>query len=90
MDFNCKLGSKYIKGDPHNMSYNGTLLESILKRQNFHVQNGSEKCYGVITRQRCTIDRMENSVIREISRNVILRALLAQYSCNIHAIFMQY
>ena len=63
MDANAKLGSKYIAGDPHDMSPNGALLAAIIERHNLSVANGSEKCRGVITRRRNTRKRIEQSAI---------------------------
>ena len=64
MDFNCKLGNKIIPNDPaENMSRNGKILMDIVERRDLTVVNGTEKCNGVITRKRDTIDGIEESVI---------------------------
>ena len=51
MDATNKLGTKYIPQDPHKITPNGSLLASIVERQNIIVGNGSSKCEGVITRK---------------------------------------
>ena len=63
MDANAKVGSKVIKNDPNAMSENGRLLLDLVDRQNLRILNSSSKCEGVITRQRTTVDRVEQSVI---------------------------
>lgn len=63
MDCNAKLGSSIIKGDPHQMSENGAMLNEILIKHNLMVLNSSEKCKGLITRRRDTIKGIEESVI---------------------------
>ena len=64
MDANSKLGSKYIEGDPHPMSDNGKILESIIQRHALIVANGLEdKRKGIITRQKMTVNGVEESVI---------------------------
>ena len=40
LDANSKLGPKYIKNDPHNMSQNGVILSGIIERQGLVVANG--------------------------------------------------
>ena len=59
MDANSKLGPNLIPNDPHNQSQNGKLLSDILERHNLSVVNGTDKCNGLITRQR----KDEKSVI---------------------------
>ena len=49
--------------DSHEISSNGTILASIIERQNLIVANGSDKCSGAITRKRVTKDRVEESAI---------------------------
>ena len=63
MDSNSKLGAEYIKNDPHVMSPNGRILARILERHALIVANGSERCVGLITRERNTKDNIERSVI---------------------------
>ena len=63
MDANAKLGEKYIKGDPYEISPNGTILAQIVERQKLIVGNGVSICRGTITRQRVTRNRTEQSVI---------------------------
>ena len=63
MDANSKLGPGIIKGDPKEQSKNGKLLEKVVNDNNLVVVNGTELCDGVITRQRKTVDRNEESVI---------------------------
>ena len=55
MDANAKLGNKYIKGDPHEMSPNGLILAKIVERQMLIVGNGLNICKGTISRKRVTM-----------------------------------
>ena len=73
MDANSKLGPSHIEGDPHEMSENGKILESIINRHALVVVNGlTEKRTGIITRQRITANGKEESVIDLVltSRNL--------------------
>ena len=63
MDSNSKLGNEYIPNDPHPMSPNGKILAAIIERHALIVANGSEHCSGLITRQRSTRNRIEQSCI---------------------------
>ena len=45
------------------MSGNGQILLNLLKRHNLTVANASEKCTGIITRHRTTVEREERSVL---------------------------
>ena len=64
MDSNSKLGSNYIKDDPHNQTANGKVLAGIVDRHGLVVGNGlSDRCYGSITRKRVTKDNCEESII---------------------------
>ena len=63
MDANSKLGQKIIKGDPRDISKNGKLLKQVVDENNLVVVNGTELCDGVLTRQRKTVDRNEESVL---------------------------
>ena len=63
MDANAKLGKKYIKGDPHEMSPNGHILAQIVERHMLVVGNGADICTGTITRKRVTKNRVEQSAI---------------------------
>ena len=64
MDANAKLGKSYIQGDPHNMSVNGRVFSGIIERHALIVLNGLEnKCTGIITRERHTVESIEKSVI---------------------------
>ena len=63
MDANAKLGNKYIKGDPHEMSPNGLILAKIVERQMLIVGNGLNICKGTISRKRVTKNSVEQSVI---------------------------
>ena len=64
MDSNSKLGKEIIPRDPHNQTPNGLLLAGIINRHGLIVGNGlADKCEGIITRRRETIDGTEESVI---------------------------
>ena len=64
MDANSKLGPKYIEQDPHAQSQNGKLLADVMNRHALTVVNGlKEKCVGAITREKCTVEGVERSVI---------------------------
>ena len=64
MDANSKLGSEYIKHDPYDQTKNGKLLADIIDRHALIVLNGlKEKCSGLFTRDRPTVDGHERSVI---------------------------
>ena len=64
LDANSKLGTKYIRNDPHTISPNGIILSGIIDRHALIVANGlTHKSSGVITRKRSTVVRTEESVI---------------------------
>ena len=64
MDANSKLGKDIIPNDPKDQSPNGKVLEGIINRNGLIVVNSlKEKCEGLITRKRTTIDGIEESVI---------------------------
>ena len=64
MDANCKLGKTYISEDPHAQSKNGKVLSEIIDRHALIVINGlKDKCSGLITRERSTVQGVEQSVI---------------------------
>ena len=63
MDANAKIGWTNIKKDPNDTSENGHLLLDMVQRQSLKILNCSPKCEGVISRQRETVDRVEQSVI---------------------------
>ena len=62
-DANSKLGKCVIKGDPNEMSSNGSILSEMLARQNMIVVNTTDKCFGVITRFKKKIRGTEESVL---------------------------
>ena len=67
MDTNSKLGLKVISQDPHEQSPNGKLLEGIIQRHGLVVANSlKEKCKGLITRRRQTLNSVEESVIDHV------------------------
>ena len=64
MDANSKLGSEFIPKDPHKQTHNGRILSGIIRRHGLVVANGMEdKCTGLITRKRTTLQGIEESVI---------------------------
>ena len=63
-DANAKLGSEWIKDDPHETSGNGHLLAGMIRRQNMCIINASDKCVGgPITRRRSVEGKVEKSCI---------------------------
>ena len=81
MDANSKLGPKYIEGDPHSMSDNGKILESIIRRHALIVANGlKRKRRGIITRQKTTVNGIEKSAIDL----VLISNTLAEHLESIH------
>ena len=66
MDANSKLGHDIIKGDPNELSKNGKLLKQVINENNLVVINGTELCDGAVTRQRKTVERIEESVLQFI------------------------
>ena len=63
MDANAKLGSEYIPSDPKPQSRNGKLLADVVDENDLIVVNGTDKCFGLITRYRKTINGIEESII---------------------------
>ena len=63
MDANSKLGEEYIPGDDKPQSKNGKLLANVVDENGLIVVNGTDKCFGLITRYRKTINSVEESVI---------------------------
>ena len=62
MDANAKLGEKYIRSDPYEISPNGEILAQIVERQCLIVGNGKNLCRGTITRKPVTRNRTKQSV----------------------------
>ena len=63
MDANAKVGKQVINDDPHDTSENGKLLLEFVERQNLKILNADQKCSGVVTRKRVTVNRVEESII---------------------------
>ena len=64
MDANSKLGPEFIAKDPHSQTQNGKILAGIIRRHGLVVANGmEEKCSGLITRKRTTLENTEESII---------------------------
>ena len=75
MDANSKLGTTWIPNDPNEISENGEILAEIVKKYALTVLNGSsEKCSGVITRERNTVDGRREK--RAIDVVIIIHDLL--------------
>ena len=77
LDANSKLGTTYIANDPKPQSPNGKVLAGIIERNALVVINGlADKCEGLITRKRTTVDSVEESIIdfvitsEELANNV--------------------
>ena len=62
-DANSKFGSNVIPGDIHEMSSNGKLLCDLINRQDLIIVNSTNKCSGLITRLRKTVNGEEKSVL---------------------------
>ena len=63
-DANSKLGPEWIINDPHSQSPNGEILAGIMRRHALSLANGNQdKCKGLVTRKRSTIDGVETSAI---------------------------
>ena len=63
-DANSKLGPEWIPDDPHSPSPSGMILSGIMEIHALFVANGvKNKCTGVITRKRSTVDGEEISAI---------------------------
>ena len=61
---NSKLGKTIIPNDPHDQTPNGAVLSSIVKRNALIVTNClTNKCRGLITQRRVTVDSIEESII---------------------------
>ena len=64
MDANSKLGKNIIPNGPKAQSPNGKVLEGVINQNGLIVVNSlNQKCKGVITRRKTTIDGTEESVI---------------------------
>ena len=64
MDANAKLGPTHIKNDPKPISENGKVLAGIMERHGLIVANSlQDKCTGLITREKTTVNGIEKSVI---------------------------
>ena len=67
MDSNSKLGPEIISHDPHEQSPNGKILAGIISRHGLIVANSlKDKCKGLITRRRETINSVEESIIDHV------------------------
>ena len=64
LDANSKVGSEFIPKDNHIQSPNGALLGGIITRNNLVLVNGlQDRCTGLITRKRTTVNSVEESII---------------------------
>ena len=63
LDANAKIGSQYLRDDPHKTSSNGLIMLDMVKRQNMTIVNIMEQCTGVTTRERQTVGGIELSVL---------------------------
>ena len=63
MDANSKLGSSYVPGDKKSISKNVKYLSKVVDKNDLIVVNGTNKCIGIVTRYRKTINGVEESVI---------------------------
>ena len=71
------MGPQYIEADPHSHLPNVRILAGIVDRHNLVVVNGlSDKCEGLITRKRVTVDKTEKSIIDHVIISDDLKSLL--------------
>ena len=63
LDANSKLGPHMIPGDMHPQSENGKCLTTIIARHGLTIGNSMVQCKGLITRQRVTKNKVEQSII---------------------------
>ena len=63
MDANAKLGNECFSRDPHPQSSYGELLFEFCERNNLVICNTTDLCQGSITRQRKTINGLEESIL---------------------------
>ena len=63
IDANSKLGTDKVPGVNQVISPNGKLLADVIDRHALSVVNGLDRCEGVITRKRTTINGVEESTI---------------------------
>ena len=56
MDANSKLGPERIPNVKHDISPNSRLLAGVIDCHALYVLNSSDKCEGIITRKRSTVD----------------------------------
>ena len=63
LDSNAKIGNRKIKDEPNEMSENGKHLIDFVENNNLVICNSTERCDGIITRERVTINGTERSVI---------------------------
>ena len=63
IDSNSKLDSQYIPNDPHPISPNGKMLARVVNNPSLIVANSLTSCKGLMSRQRITKDRTEESCI---------------------------
>ena len=62
-DANAKVGERFIKSTPHNITNNGKIMMDIIERQNLTIANSLDFCKGTITRERLFAKKAEKSVI---------------------------
>ena len=63
MDANAKFGKDVINGDPNELSSNGELLLDLITRKSLILVNSTDKCLGIITRERVKGNKTERSVL---------------------------
>ena len=63
MDANAKLGKECIAKDPHPRSSSGELLYECCESYTLIICNMTDVCQGTITRQRKTINSLEESIL---------------------------
>ena len=64
MDGNLHAGSTIVKGDPNIINTNGKFFEDFLaKNPSISVLNGTDKCEGIITRERIKGNKKEQAIL---------------------------
>ena len=66
MDSNAKLGKELVPGDPHSQTVNGQHLAWVIEEKDLVIVNGSKVSEGIITRNRATVNWVEEAVLGHV------------------------